>query len=68
MILIHFVHPPAGGTTLIISLGFITTPAHLCAIEVAVALMALQALGVNRLACIDYPLWSQRVSPRGPGK
>jgi CBS-domain-containing membrane protein len=63
MILFRVVHPPAGATTLIISLGFITSPAHLCAIEVAVALMALQALAVNRLAGIDYPFWSKRPSP-----
>jgi CBS-domain-containing membrane protein len=67
MILFRVVHPPAGATTLIISLGFITAPAHLCVIEVAVALMALQALAVNRLAGIDYPLWSARVPPPGPG-
>jgi CBS-domain-containing membrane protein len=66
MILLRVVHPPAGATTLIVSLGFITAPAHLCAIEVAVALLALQALAVNRLAGIDYPLWSKRVPPRRP--
>src|SRR6516225_9994570 len=38
MILFGVVHPPAGATTLIISLGFITTPAHLCVIEIALAL------------------------------
>lgn len=67
MILFRVVHPPAGATTLIISLGFITAPSHLCVIEVAVALLTLQALAVNRLAGIDYPLWSQRVAPQGPG-
>jgi CBS-domain-containing membrane protein len=68
MILFRVVHPPAGATTLIISLGFITEPAHLVAIEAAVALMALQALGVNRLAGIDYPLWSKPLEPlRPPG-
>jgi CBS-domain-containing membrane protein len=63
MILFRVVHPPAGATTLIISLGFITHPAHLGAIEMAVALMALQALAINRLAGIDYPLWSKSVPP-----
>jgi CBS-domain-containing membrane protein len=66
MILLRVVHPPAGATTLIISLGFITTPAHLCVIEMAVALMALQAFIVNRLAGIDYPLWSKPQPPPGP--
>ncbi len=68
MILFRVVHPPAGATTLIVSLGFITAPAHLCVIEIAVALMALQALCINRLAGIDYPLWSKRVQPTGPNK
>jgi CBS-domain-containing membrane protein len=63
MILFRVVHPPAGATTLIVSLGIITSPAHLCIIEMAVALMALQALAVNRLAGIDYPLWSKPVGP-----
>jgi CBS-domain-containing membrane protein len=66
MILLRVVHPPAGATTLIISLGFITTPAHLCVIELAVALMAVQAWVVNRLAGIDYPLWSKPQPPPGP--
>jgi CBS-domain-containing membrane protein len=68
MILFRVVHPPAGATTLIVSLGFITTPAHPAVIEIAVALMALQALGVNRLAGVDYPLWSRHAPPPGPGK
>jgi CBS-domain-containing membrane protein len=68
MILFRVVHPPAGATTLIISLGFITAPSHLVVIEVAVALMALQALAVNRLAGIDYPLWSKPLPPLGLDK
>lgn len=63
MILFHVVHPPAGATTLIVSLGIITAPAHLGMIEAAMVLMTLQAIVVNRLAGIDYPLWS----PRAPG-
>ena len=52
------VHPPAGATTLIISLGIITQPDHLAIIEVSAALLVLQALAVHRLTGIDYPLWS----------
>ncbi len=63
MILLGVVHAPAGATTLIISLGFITSPAHLCVIEAAVALLVLQALAVNRLAGIHYPLWGERSGP-----
>jgi CBS domain-containing membrane protein len=60
MILLRVVHPPAGATTLIVSLGLITAPWHLFTIEVAVALLILQALLFNRLAGLDYPLWSRR--------
>jgi CBS-domain-containing membrane protein len=60
MILARAAHPPAGATTLIIALGIVTQPFHLVIIEVAVALMALQAIGINRLAGIDYPFWSPR--------
>jgi CBS-domain-containing membrane protein len=60
MILFRVVHPPAGATTLIISLGFITAPSQLVVIEAAVVLLILQALLINRLAGIEYPLWSPR--------
>jgi CBS domain-containing membrane protein len=60
MILFNVVHPPAGATTLIVSLGIITAPVHLAVIEAAMLLMTVQALVVNRLAGIDYPLWSTR--------
>lgn len=68
MILFRVVHPPAGATTLIVSLGFITTPVHLVIIEIAVALMAAQALAINRLAGIDYPLWSPPAPPPQAGR
>lgn len=43
-------HAPAGATTLIISLGFITQPFSLFIIELAVALLVIQAGLINRLA------------------
>lgn len=63
MILARAAHPPAGATTLIISLGIVTRPMHLVIIEAALALMVLQAIALNRLAGIDYPLWSPRLPP-----
>ncbi len=64
MILLRCAHPPAGATTLIVSLGIVTRPAHLLEIEAAVAVLALQAFAINRLAGIDYPLWARRPRPR----
>jgi CBS domain-containing membrane protein len=64
MILAKAAHPPAGATTLIISLGIVTRPFHLLVIEIAVGVLTLQAIAINRLAGIDYPLWALRDSPR----
>lgn len=62
MILTKAAHPPAGATTLIISLGIVSQPVHLLAIEVAVVLLTAQAFVINRLAGLDYPLWANRSS------
>jgi CBS domain-containing membrane protein len=66
MILCRVAHPPAAATTLIVSLGIITDPWHLLIVEVAVVLMALQAVVINRLAGLDYPLWAARPKPAAP--
>lgn len=58
MVLLDASHPPAGATTLIVSLGIIAKPRELVIIEVAVFLLVAQALIINRLAGIPYPLWS----------
>jgi CBS-domain-containing membrane protein len=60
MILLKAAHPPAGATTLIISLGIVTKPFHLLVIEIAVALLTVHAFLINRLAGLDYPLWARR--------
>ncbi|HEX7359659.1 MAG TPA: HPP family protein [Bryobacteraceae bacterium] len=67
MILLKSAHPPAGATTLIISLGIVTKPMYLLVIEIAVALMVVQAIIINRLAGLDYPLWAKRVEAGGAG-
>jgi CBS domain-containing membrane protein len=63
MILLKAAHPPAGATTLIVSLGIVTQPFHLLVIEIAVAVLTLQAIVINRMAGIDYPLWALRAAP-----
>jgi CBS domain-containing membrane protein len=50
-------HPPAGATTLIVSLGIMPRPSQLAFLMLAVGLLVLQGLVINRLAGIDYPLW-----------
>jgi CBS-domain-containing membrane protein len=60
MILLKAAHPPAGATTLIVSLGIVTRPFYLGVIEIAVALLTVQAVVINRLAGLDYPFWVAR--------
>lgn len=60
MVWAKLVHPPAGATTLIVSLGVISRPEHLGVLLLAVALLAAQGLVINRLAGLPYPLWSPK--------
>jgi CBS-domain-containing membrane protein len=50
-------HPPAGATTLIVSLGILHTPGQLSVLMLAVVLLTVQGFVINRLAGIDYPPW-----------
>ena len=57
MVLLRAPHPPAGATTLIVSLGLLTQPWQLILLMGAVVLLTLQAFAINRLAGIPYPFW-----------
>ena len=57
MVLFRVSHPPAGATTLIVSLGIISQPKDLVVIEVAVILLTAQAFIINKIAGLPYPLW-----------
>jgi CBS domain-containing membrane protein len=63
MVLFRVSHPPAGATTLIVSLGIITQPKELVIIEAAVFLLTAQALVINRLAGLPYPVWREHNPP-----
>jgi CBS-domain-containing membrane protein len=62
MVLIHAPHPPAGATTLIISLGVLQDFQQVAVLMFAVVLLTLQAIAINRMAGLDYPLWRARPS------
>jgi CBS-domain-containing membrane protein len=65
MVLLKSPHPPAGATTLIVSLGILTQPKQLAVLLLAVVMLTVQAFVINRLAGIDYPVWSPRIDPSG---
>lgn len=58
MALFKVPHPPAGATTLIVSLGILPDPLDQVVLMLAVVLLTLQGLAINRLAGIPYPWWS----------
>jgi CBS-domain-containing membrane protein len=60
MVLARVPHPPAGATTLIVSLGIFREPHQLAVLMIAVALLVVQGWVINQLAGIPYPLWSPR--------
>lgn len=64
MVLLRASHPPAGATTLIVSLGIISKPKDLIIIEIAVLLLTAQAVAINRLAGLPYPLWSPHAASK----
>jgi CBS-domain-containing membrane protein len=63
MVLLRVSHPPAGATTLIVSLGLLSKPIELLMIEGAVFLLVAEAIAINRLAGLPYPWWEDRSLP-----
>jgi CBS-domain-containing membrane protein len=63
MVLFRTPHPPAGATTLIISLGILTDLSQIAVLMLAVVLLTVQAFVINRLAGIRYPVWSPAKDP-----
>jgi CBS-domain-containing membrane protein len=57
MVLLRAPHPPAGATTLIVSLGVLNRLSQMGIVMAGVVVLVAQAFIVNRLAGVDYPLW-----------
>lgn len=60
MVWLRVPHPPAGATTLIVSLGILRTPLQLAVLMLAVVALTIQGFIINRAAGIDYPAWAPR--------
>jgi CBS domain-containing membrane protein len=63
MVFFRVTHPPAGATALVISLGVFTKAYQLPIMEMAVIILTVQAIIVNKLAGVDYPTWTPRTPP-----
>lgn len=64
MILLNVPHPPAAATAMIVALGVVTRPTYLVVLEAAVALLVGQAIVINRLTGVRYPLWATVPTPK----
>lgn len=60
MVLARAPHPPAGATTMIVSLGIISEPGHLVVLMAAVVALTVQAQLINRAAGIEVVWWATR--------
>jgi CBS domain-containing membrane protein len=66
MVWLQVPHPPAGATTLIVSLGLLTQLGQLTVLMTAVVLLLAQGYVINRLAGLDYPIWAPRAASPPP--
>ena len=64
LIRLNVPHPPAAATTLIVSLGVVSRPLYLVVLEAAVGLLLTQAIIINRLTGVRYPLWASVPAPK----
>src|SRR6516164_10215875 len=64
IIRLHVANPPAAATMLIVYLGVVRSPAYLVVLELAVGLLVGQAIVINRLTGVRYPLWASVPAPR----
>lgn len=64
MILLHAEHGPAGATTLIVSLGFMTTPSSLSLLMAGVIFLAALGVLIDRSVGLQLPFWSGRAAKR----
>jgi mannose-6-phosphate isomerase-like protein (cupin superfamily) len=58
MIVLRVEHGPAGATTLIVSLGFVTTPLSMGLLMAGVCGLAAIGVAIDRLVGLQLPLWS----------
>lgn len=65
MVWLRVPHPPAGATTLIVSLGILTRLDQLAVLMLGVVLLVAQGFVINRLAGLDYPAWAPRADQEG---
>lgn len=63
LVLLRAVHPPAGSTLLLVTLGIMHQPVQLACVFAMIVLITFVAFLLNRIAGVPVPAWS---SPKPP--
>jgi hypothetical protein len=58
--LLRSAHPPAGATTVIVSIGLLTTVGELAILLAGVVVLSAAAWSLNRALGVPAPAWSSR--------
>ncbi len=64
MVWLRAAHPPAAATSLLVSMGLISSLWHLPLLLAGASILVLQAFVMHRIAGVKYPYWSPQ-SPDG---
>jgi CBS domain-containing membrane protein len=62
LLLLKSSHPPAGATTLIVSLGLLRTPQQMIVLMAGVVLLTVSGFILNRATGVPVPIWSAKAS------
>lgn len=60
LLLLRSSHPPAGATTLIVSLGLLDTPREMLTLMAGVAILTVAGWTINRASGVPMPVWAGR--------
>ena len=63
MVWLRVPHPPAGATTLIISLGILRDVGDIALLVLAVGVLVAMAFVANRVVGLPYPVWGPKPAP-----
>ena len=64
VLLLKASHPPAGATTLIVSLGFLQTPPEILTLMAGVVVLTVAGWTTNRSFGVPMPVWTAK-EPEG---
>ncbi len=60
ILLLRSSHPPAGATTLIVSLGLLNTPQKMLTLMAGVVILTVAGWAINRACGVPMPIWAPR--------